>query len=102
MINNVVLVLGVMHSDSVVHIHVAIYSFPNFFPIRLLQNIEQSSLCDIQQERKLYNPGPKSLYSRVLEVGKKKKNLPSTIVIKNAVFITSVSLELGHEPCSTF
>ena len=42
--NNVVLVSGVQQSDSVLHIHVSIlFQIP--FPFRLLQNIEQSSLC---------------------------------------------------------
>ena len=44
MINNVVLVSGVQHSDSVIHINVSIL-FQILFPFRLLQNIEQSSLC---------------------------------------------------------
>ena len=44
MINNVVLVSGVEQSDSVIHIHVPIL-FQILFPFRLLQNIEQSSLC---------------------------------------------------------
>ena len=43
-INNVVLVSGVQQSDSVIHIHVSIL-FQILFPFRLLQNIEQSSLC---------------------------------------------------------
>ena len=38
------LVLGVQHSDSVIHIHVSIL-FQILFPFRLLQNIEQRSLC---------------------------------------------------------
>ena len=46
MINNVVLVSGVPQSDSVLHIHVSIL-FQILFPIRLLQSIEQSSLCYI-------------------------------------------------------
>ena len=37
------LVSGVQQSDSVIHIHVSIL-FQIFFPLRLLQNIEQSSL----------------------------------------------------------
>ena len=44
MINNVVLVSGVQQSDSVIHIHVSIL-FQILFPFRLLENIEQSSLC---------------------------------------------------------
>ena len=44
MINDVVLVSGVQQSDSVIHIHVSILS-QILFPVRLLQNIEQSSLC---------------------------------------------------------
>ena len=44
LINNVVLVSGVQQSDSVIHIHVSLL-FQILFPIRLLQNIEQSSLC---------------------------------------------------------
>ena len=44
MINNVVLVSGVQQSDSVIHIHISIL-FQILFPFRLLQNIEQSSLC---------------------------------------------------------
>ena len=44
MINNVVLVSGVQQSDSVIHIHVSIL-FQILFPFRLLQNMEQSSLC---------------------------------------------------------
>ena len=46
MINNVVLVSGVQQSDSVIHIHVSIL-FQILFPFRLLQNIEQNSLCYI-------------------------------------------------------
>ena len=44
MINSVVLVSGVQQSDSVLYIHVFIL-FQIIFPVRLLQNIEQSSLC---------------------------------------------------------
>ena len=44
MINNVVLVSGIQHSDSVIHIHVSIL-FQILFPFSLLHNIEQSSLC---------------------------------------------------------
>ena len=44
MINNVVLVSDIQQSDSVIHIHVSIL-FQILFLIRLLQNIEQSSLC---------------------------------------------------------
>ena len=44
LINNVVLVSGVQQSDSVIHIHVSIL-FQILFPPRLLQNIEQCSLC---------------------------------------------------------
>ena len=42
MINNVVLVSGVQHSESVIHIRVSIL-FQILFPFRLLHNIEQSS-----------------------------------------------------------
>jgi len=38
-IYNVVLILGVQHSDSVIHIHILII-FQIIFPYRLLQNIE--------------------------------------------------------------
>ena len=44
LINNVVLVSGVQQSDSVTHIHVSVLS-QILFPIRLLQSIEQGSLC---------------------------------------------------------
>ena len=44
MTHNVVLVSGIQQSDLVIHIHVSIL-FQIFFPLRLLQNIEQSSLC---------------------------------------------------------
>ena len=44
MINNVVLVSGVQQSDTVIHMHVSIL-FQILFPFKLLQNIEQSSLC---------------------------------------------------------
>ena len=44
MIYNVVLVSGVQQSDSVIHIHVSIL-FQILFPFRLLQSVEQSSLC---------------------------------------------------------
>ena len=44
LINNVVLVSGVQQSDSVIHIQVSIL-FQVLFPLKLLQNIEQSSLC---------------------------------------------------------
>ena len=42
MINNVVLVLGIEQSDSVMHVSVLSQIH---FPGSLLQNIEQSSLC---------------------------------------------------------
>ena len=41
---NVVLVSGAQQGDSVVHTH-ASFLFQILFPIRLLQNTEQSSLC---------------------------------------------------------
>ena len=44
MINNVVLVSGVQQSDLVMDIHVFIL-FQILFLFRLLQNIEQRSLC---------------------------------------------------------
>ena len=44
MINNVALLSIVQQSDSIIHIHVSIL-FQIIFPIRLLHNIEQSSLC---------------------------------------------------------
>ena len=44
--NNVVLVLSMQQSDSVICIHVSVL-FKIIFPFRLLQNIEQSSLCYI-------------------------------------------------------
>ena len=40
----IVLVSGVQQNDSIIHIHVSIL-FEILFPFRLLQNIEQSSLC---------------------------------------------------------
>ena len=43
MINNILLVSGVHHSDSVIRIHESIL-FQIIFPFRLLQNSEQSSL----------------------------------------------------------
>ena len=43
---NVVLVLGVPQSDSVILIHIYVpIPFQILFPFRLLHNIEQSSLC---------------------------------------------------------
>jgi len=42
--NNVMLVSGVKQSDSVIHILVSIL-FQIILPFRLLQSIEQSSLC---------------------------------------------------------
>ena len=42
--NNVVLLSGVQQSDSLIHIHVSIL-FQSLFLFRLLQSIEQSSLC---------------------------------------------------------
>ena len=44
MIYNVVLVSGVEQSDLVIHIHIVIL-FQIILPFRLLQNIEESSLC---------------------------------------------------------
>ena len=44
LISNVVLVSGVQQRDSVIHIHGCIL-FQILFLIRLLQNIEPSSLC---------------------------------------------------------
>ena len=38
------LVSGVQQSDSVIHLHVSIL-FQILFPLRLLKDIEQSSLC---------------------------------------------------------
>ena len=43
MIFNVVLVVGEQQSDSIIRIHVSIL-FQILFPLRLLHNIEQSSL----------------------------------------------------------
>ena len=42
--NNVVLASGEQQSDSVIHIHVSIL-FQILSPFRLLENIEQCSLC---------------------------------------------------------
>ena len=42
--NNVMLVSGVKQSDSVIHILVSIL-FQIILPFKLLQSIEQSSLC---------------------------------------------------------
>ena len=44
MINSVILVSGIQQSDSVLYIHIFIL-FQIIFPVRLLQDIEQSSLC---------------------------------------------------------
>ena len=46
-IYNVVLVSGVQQSESVIHIHIStlFFFFLILFPYRLLQSIEQSSLC---------------------------------------------------------
>ena len=44
MINIIVLVSGVKQSDSVIHILVSIL-FQIILPFKLLQSIEQSSLC---------------------------------------------------------
>ena len=44
LIYNVVLVSGVQHSDSVIHLSIYIF-IQILFPYRLLQNIEYSSLC---------------------------------------------------------
>ena len=44
MIYNVVLVSGEQQNDLVIHIHIALL-FQILFPFRLLQDIEQSSLC---------------------------------------------------------
>ena len=52
LVNNVVLASGIQESDSVIHTHISIL-FQILFPFRLLQNIEQSSLC--------YTGGPCSL-----------------------------------------
>ena len=46
LINNSVMVLGVQQSDSVIHIHVFIL-FQVLFLLRLLYNVEESSLCSI-------------------------------------------------------
>ena len=44
LINNVVWTSGIQQSDSDIHINVSI-PFQNFFPFKLLHNMEQSSLC---------------------------------------------------------
>ena len=44
MINNAVIVSGVLQSDSIIHICVSIL-FQILLPFMLLHNIEQSSLC---------------------------------------------------------
>ena len=46
LINNVVLVSGIQKSDLAIHIHVSFF-FQILFLLKLLQNIEQSSLCYI-------------------------------------------------------
>ena len=53
MINNVVIVSGVLQSDLVIHIHVSIL-FQILFPYRLLQNIEYSSLFYTVGERCIF------------------------------------------------
>ena len=40
-----VLVSGIRQSDSVIHVYIQLFFFQALFPFRLLQNIEQSSLC---------------------------------------------------------
>jgi len=44
LVNHVVLVSDVQHSDSVIHLHKSIL-FQILFPFRLLHNFEQNSLC---------------------------------------------------------
>ena len=44
LINNIVLISNIQQSDSVIHVHASVL-FQILFPVRLLQNIEQSSLC---------------------------------------------------------
>ena len=44
MINNVAFVSVVQQRDSVIYIHMCVL-FQILFPFRLLQNIEQTSLC---------------------------------------------------------
>ena len=43
LVNNVALLLGVQQRDSVIHIHVSLFQILS--PFRLLQTIEQGSLC---------------------------------------------------------
>ena len=43
-LNTIVLISDIQQSDSIIHIHASVL-FQILFPIRLLQNIEQSSLC---------------------------------------------------------
>ena len=45
LINNVVSVLGVQQSDSVIHINIPILFFQVLFLFMLLHNSDQSSLC---------------------------------------------------------
>ena len=51
--NNIMIVLGIWQSESFIHILVSIL-FQIIFPIMLLHNIEQSSLC--------YQVGPHWLF----------------------------------------
>ena len=70
MINNVVIVSGVQQSDSVIPIHVSIL-FQILLPFRLLQDIEQSSLC--------YTVGPcwlPILYTAGVHVNPQLPNYP--------------------------
>ena len=100
MVNSVVLVSAVLHSDSVVHIHVSIL-FQIFSQLgcnRILSRVP----CVIYSKKKNYITQDLNLSTQECWRQEKIKNLPFTIVIKNEVFITSVSLELGHELYSTF
>ena len=94
MTNKVVLVSDVQQSDSVIHIHVSIL-FKILYPIRLLQNVEQSSLC--------YIVGPLSVihfkYSSVyLSIPNSLTIPPPTLPPGNHKFSTATVLRDLRDP----
>ena len=91
--NNVVLVSGIHQSDSVTHIHVST-AFQILFPFRLLNNIEQGSLCYNQEKVLVGYPFEISILCMSLP---NSPSLPSLLLfhpVTLSVFCKSVSLFL--------
>ena len=86
-VDHVVLISHVQQSDSVSHIHASIL-FQILFPLKLLQNTEQSSLC--------YTIGPPWLSVLNIAVCTCHSQLPVYPFSQPSTFITKFVLYIGE------